>query len=1147
MLSAKPEAPTTTQLSRAIRLNGILLLAMGLVIYAQWYSGVFPLLWLDPVFVPSSLIAALACILCGSGLLALAGERRRVAAAAGVATIVVIVGALAAGDHLLTLRSLLPLPPLAAEVSSPLQIAPNSALGFILCATAIILALTPLHRPLVALLRMFCASLGGALGLSALLGYLSGFAAIYQWGLWRAMAFDVAVALVLLSGGLLLSLRHDYGSLFAWLALPIGVVGLSLTAGFTQAVVRSNLDGPMQRSLPLLILGVGLLTTAAAMLGAVLFWQVRQDAARITLLYEQILRSGIARAHAEHGLERANRALRTINASSRSINEASDEAMMLHEICAAIVAQGGYKLAWVGLAENDHARTIRPVAAAGDPTGYVAQLELSWADEPRGRSPAGRAIREQHLVIAQDLATEPDLASWRAAAAAAGLQASVAIPLADQASLRGVLCLYSGEPNAFDAAEVALLTQLGADLSFGLEAQRRQVAQRRDRQSLLAERRLLQQISATSPVGLIVIEADGQISYANPYAEHVLGVSREQITARRYNAPEWQITSLEGEPFADEALPFTRVMTQGQPVYDLRQALTWPNGQRVLLSVNGAPLHDEQGQLSAVVCALSDITSAVSMQQALARSNLELEQLVAARTNEIQHVNAQLSSELIEQARLTTALEERERFIHQIADYSPNILLLYDLAQAQWLYLNRAVLPMLGYSIAELQQLGRAAFAQLLDYDERQKLKQHTAQLHAVREGESAYMEFAVRHRDGSRRWVAVRSVVFSRDQAGAPRAILSTARDMTRQRADAQALHESHQQLEYSLATLAQQTNELTLLGELGRLLQLCANRDEIVLVLARGLPKLFPEASGTIMLRDDADSPLCPLVHWGETPLPAHCDLSRCWVLNTARTQRSQGQLIQPPCQARAQSNRQMVICVPIRAYDQTYGICTLVADADAATPEALAQQRERREHLIVALANQLSLSLANLALRGSLHELATHDPLSGLLNRRALDEALMREVRRARRAEQPLAMLMLDIDYFKRVNDGYGHGAGDAVLVALAQHIRAHTRAEDLACRYGGEEFLLMLPETTQAEALGRAEELRELVAQLRLTSDGAELPPITVSIGLAVFPADASNGAELIHVADSALYRAKQRGRNRVVCASDVLDLTSLGDQ
>ncbi len=165
--------------------------------------------------------------------------------------------------------------------------------------------------------------------------------------------------------------------------------------------------------------------------------------------------------------------------------------------------------------------------------------------------------------------------------------------------------------------------------------------------------------------------------------------------------------------------------------------------------------------------------------------------------------------------------------------------------------------------------------------------------------------------------------------------------------------------------------------------------------------------------------------------------------------------------------------------------------------------------------------------------LHEQAVRDPLTGLYNRRYLKESLDREVRRARRSRLPIGLMMIDIDHFKRCNDSYGHAAGDAVLRAVGQHVLSLTRGEDILCRYGGEEFVLVMANASPRAVWQRAETLRLGVQKLRVEHGGRSIGPVTVSVGIGMLPDDGESAQAILQAGDTALYRAKQAGRNCIV--------------
>lgn len=169
-------------------------------------------------------------------------------------------------------------------------------------------------------------------------------------------------------------------------------------------------------------------------------------------------------------------------------------------------------------------------------------------------------------------------------------------------------------------------------------------------------------------------------------------------------------------------------------------------------------------------------------------------------------------------------------------------------------------------------------------------------------------------------------------------------------------------------------------------------------------------------------------------------------------------------------------------------------------------------------------------------SLREQSVREHLTGLFNRRYMEETLIRELLRASRKGLPLGIIMLDVDDFKRFNDTWGHAAGDAVLRDFGSFLLRHFRGEDVPCRYGGDEFIMILPDATQMVAYERARLICEHAQQLRLNFEGKLLGTVTLSLGVAVFPEHGSTGADLLREADKALYRAKHAGRGRVVVAN-----------
>ena len=216
-----------------------------------------------------------------------------------------------------------------------------------------------------------------------------------------------------------------------------------------------------------------------------------------------------------------------------------------------------------------------------------------------------------------------------------------------------------------------------------------------------------------------------------------------------------------------------------------------------------------------------------------------------------------------------------------------------------------------------------------------------------------------------------------------------------------------------------------------------------------------------------------------------------------------------------------------MPIVAHGNTLGMLHVQCPTDEIVD--LADQRMDGLRQLVQLTG---MAIATLNLRTKLESQSIRDSLTGLFNRHFMQISLERELARAARRKQTLAVFMLDLDHFKKFNDKYGHAAGDMALKAVADIFRASVRTEDIACRYGGEEFTIILPDVIPSVVADRAESIRRAVEAMRLQVDGEILGGFTVSIGLALYPSDGEGADLLLKRADQALYRAKRSGRNRV---------------
>jgi diguanylate cyclase (GGDEF)-like protein len=343
-------------------------------------------------------------------------------------------------------------------------------------------------------------------------------------------------------------------------------------------------------------------------------------------------------------------------------------------------------------------------------------------------------------------------------------------------------------------------------------------------------------------------------------------------------------------------------------------------------------------------------------------------------------------------------------------------------------------------------------------------------------------------------------------------------------------------QQVEERTHELEQRTEELLTLSTLGEFLQRCHTTAEAFAVIARFAHRLFPEDAGVMSARRSLRPDLEPVISWGGlTADHAVTDPEMCWALTCGKVHLAENPDTDLFCAHTQQEPIGPHLCIPFFVQHEVCGVLHLRLAPPAEDQPGTEWTRlcAAKQRLGTALAEQVSLALSNILLREQLHQQAVRDPLTGLYNRRMLDEALNREIRRAGRAGRTIGIILFDVDHFKRFNDTYGHPAGDTLLAALGDLLRMLFRAEDILCRYGGEEFLIILPEASLPDALARAEDLRREASRMQVRHQNQDLPTVTISLGVAAFPVHGTSGHALVQRADAALYQAKMDGRNQVV--------------
>ena len=458
-----------------------------------------------------------------------------------------------------------------------------------------------------------------------------------------------------------------------------------------------------------------------------------------------------------------------------------------------------------------------------------------------------------------------------------------------------------------------------------------------------------------------------------------------------------------------------------------------------------------------------------------------------------------LAEDVTDRRRIQRALEESERRYRLLVESAPFPVLITRLDNDRVLYINQRAAQLLGQS--QEKCIGRPAPSYYKTPADRAWLKAQVQSRSLVTDFEACLINGR-----GEERWVLISAALSGFD---GEEAMIVACNDITRRREADEALRESEARFRF----IAERSADIIWEMDSNFVFTYINGADERL----RGFPAsevighsveeiLTPEAMAQVRqvsaehqkLRDAGEQTPYLLME-----LEQKCrDGSTIWTEVHATN--------------------------IVDTHGRRVGICGVTRDISA---------RKRHEDALQAMNRRLEAQLREInLLQDKLKDQATRDGLTGLYNRRYLDETLEREMARAEREGYPLALVMLDIDHFKNLNDSYGHRAGDEVLRQLGEFLRHHARAGDLPCRYGGEEFLLVLPQLDMAHALERAETWRREFAELVVDFEGDQLQA-TVSAGVACYPDHGQTPDRLVEAADSALYRAKAEGRNRVMGAPD----------
>ncbi|MGF1539244.1 MAG: diguanylate cyclase [Pleurocapsa sp.] len=527
------------------------------------------------------------------------------------------------------------------------------------------------------------------------------------------------------------------------------------------------------------------------------------------------------------------------------------------------------------------------------------------------------------------------------------------------------------------------------------------------------------------------------------------------------------------------------------------------------------------------VVSLPSIAQLEAINKTLSQQITEIE----AKERETSQLNTELELRAKKRAEALKLayenLEKSKKFKEKITDLVPSIIYIYDLQANQYIYANRYISEILGYSPQEIIDLKSQMLDALLDSSDIEIVKNHYQNCLNLKEDEYLEIQYRIQDKQGKWHWLHSKDTVFEKDDCGQPTQVLGITYDVTESKEAQLKTEELNKRLAREVKALEIRNQKRIKLAEMNSFLQACLSLKEAKNALPDLLQPLFPNTDGAVYLLNNSKDILEAIATWGTITSDDHFLPQECWALRRSSPHKGDPTAPRIYCShIHLEKNLTPTICLPMMAQGETMGLLYLHLNNSLCVSETFQELGE-------TVAQNIAMAFASLRLQETLRYQSLRDPLTGLFNRRFLEESLAREIDRAKRKKQFIGIIMIDIDHFKRFNDTYGHEAGDLVLQTVGNYLKKQIRQYDVACRYGGEELVIIMPDAALENVILRAEEIRKGVRELHLEHDGKKLDRITISVGVSCFPDDGIEVQSLIRTADKALYAAKTQGRDRVL--------------
>ena len=471
-------------------------------------------------------------------------------------------------------------------------------------------------------------------------------------------------------------------------------------------------------------------------------------------------------------------------------------------------------------------------------------------------------------------------------------------------------------------------------------------------------------------------------------------------------------------------------------------------------------------------------------------------------------------------------LRESESRYRRLFETAKDGILLLDAVSGQITDVNPFLIELLGYSYKEFIGKSLWEIGPFKDIAASQTAFRELRQKKYIR-----YDELPLETKTGERVDVEFVSNLY---EVNGQKVIQCNIRDISERKRIKDSLNKANKELSSLVVQLQDHDREMRLINRMNDLLQACKTQEEAFQVVSLAVGALFPSQSGGLAILHDSGHFLETFASWGDEPiLESIFQLDDCWAIRRGQAHDVADPLDNVICRHFVRPPKQGYLCLPLVVQGEMLGLFSIEIPAGM-KPENAHHWRQQ----VVTVGEGIKLSLSNLKLREIMREQANHDPLTGLFNRRYLNDTLQRELNHARRDCTPTAIAMLDIDHFKNINDTYGHDAGDLMLRELGRVLRENVRKSDIACRFGGEEFVLILLDSSLESSRHLLEKISTLVKEMQIHYAEQLLGSISLSIGVVEASQHEMTADELLSAADKAMYAAKRAGRDRIVAYNDV---------